>query len=89
MSLKSILSKLENIKSRINSSKKVVELAEESLKSAELQYGIGKSSSLDVIDSQTILTDAMITYSQNLIDYLSMRAELNYAVGRNGVAFSK
>ena len=89
LSLKSILSKLENIKSRINSSKKVVELAEESLKSAELQYGIGKGSSLDVIDSQTISTNAMITYSQNLMDYLSMRAELNYAVGRNGAAFSK
>jgi len=89
LSLKSILSKLENIKSRINSSKKIIELAKESLKSAELQYGIGKGSSLDVIDSQTILTNAMITYSQNLMDYLSMRAELNYTVGRNGVAFSK
>jgi len=87
LSLKTVLLKIDDLKSRILSSKKIVELAKESQKTAELKYSIGSGSSLDVIDAVQTLTTAEINYSQNLIDYLSAIPELQNVIGRSGLAF--
>ncbi len=87
LGLKTILLTLEDLKSRISSSKQIIELARESQRTAELKYSIGSGSSLDVIDAVQTMTTAEINYSQNLIDYLSAVAELHNLVGRNGSAF--
>ena len=88
LNLKTVLLKLEDLKSRIASSDNIVELAKESQKTAELKYSIGSGSSLDVIDAVQILTTAEINLSQNLLDYLSTLADLHNVIGRNGLVFS-
>ena len=89
LNLKTSLLKIEDLKSRIFSSKKIVELASELQKTAELKYSIGGGSSLDVVDAVQTLTTAQINYSQNIVDYLSAIAELHNLIGRNGPAFNE
>ena len=85
--VKNNLVKLDDIKSRLNGTQKIVKLAEESLTTANLKYNIGKGSSLDVLDAETVLTTAKLNLNQIVIDYLSTIAELNYNIGSDEIAF--
>ena len=87
--VKNSLVKLEDTKSRLSGSEKIVKLAEESLVTANLKYNIGKGSSLDVLDAETVLTTAKLNYNQIIIDFLSAVAELNYNVGKDEISFTK
>ena len=79
--VKNSLLKMEDYKSRLSGSEKIVKLANESLITANLKYNIGKGNSLDVLDAETILTTAKLNYNQIVIDLLATVAELNYNVG--------
>lgn len=87
--VKNNLLKLDDIKSRLSGSEKIVKLAEESLITANMKYNIGKGNSLDVLDAETILTTAKLNYNQIVIDLLSTIAELNYNIGSNEVPFKE
>lgn len=87
--VKNNLVKLDDIKSRLSGTQKILKLAEESLTTANLKYNIGKGSSLDVLDAETILTTAKLNYNQIIIDYLSVIAELNYNIGNDEVPFKE
>lgn len=87
--VKNNLVKLDDIKSRLNGTQKIVKLAEESLTTANLKYNIGKGSSLDVLDAETVLTTAKLNLNQIVIDYLSTIAELNYNIGSDEIPFNK
>ena len=87
--VKNNLVKLDDIKSRLNGTQKIVKLAEESLTTANLKYNIGKGSSLDVLDAETVLTIAKLNLNQIVIDYLSTIAELNYNIGSDEIPFNK
>jgi len=62
--VKNNLLKLDDFKSRLSGSEKIVNLAEESLITANLKYNIGKGNSLDVLDAETVLTTAKLNYNQ-------------------------
>ncbi len=79
--VKNSLLKMEDYKSRLSGSEKIVKLADESLITANMKYNIGKGNSLDVLDAETILTTAKLNYNQIIIDLLTTVAELNYNVG--------
>lgn len=85
--VKNNLVKMDDIKSRLSGTQKIVKLAEESLTTANLKYNIGKGSSLDVLDAETVLTTAKLNLNQIVIDYLSTIAELNYNIGSDEIAF--
>jgi outer membrane protein len=85
--VKNNLVKLDDIKSRLSGTQKIVKLAEESLTTANLKYNIGKGSSLDVLDAETVLTTAKLNYNQIVIDYLSLIAEINYNIGSDEIPF--
>ena len=87
--VKNSLLKLNDIKSRLSGSKKIVKLAEESLTTSNMKYNIGKGNSLDVLDAETVLTTAKLNYNQNMIDLLSTIAEINYNIGSDGIPFNK
>jgi outer membrane protein TolC len=87
--VKNNLVKLEDYKSRLRGSEKIVKLAEESLVTANLKYNIGKGNSLDVLDAETVLTTAKLNYNQIVIDLLTTIAELNYNVGSDEIAFKE
>lgn len=83
------LLRLDDIKSRLSGSKKIIKLAEESLITASMKYNIGKGTSIDVLDAETILTTAKLNYNQIVIDYLSVIAELNYNIGSDEIPFKE
>jgi len=85
--VKNNLLKLDDFKSRLSGSEKIVNLAEESLITANLKYNIGKGNSLDVLDAETVLTTAKLNYNQIIIDLLTTIAELNYNVGNDELPF--
>ena len=87
--VKNNLVKLDDIKSRLSGTQKIVKLAEESLTTANLKYNIGKGSSLDVLDAETVLTTAKLNLNQIVIDLLSTIAELNYNIGSDELPFSR
>jgi len=85
--VKNNLVKLDDIKIRLSGTQKIVKLAEESLTTANLKYNIGKGSSLDVLDAETVLTTAKLNLNQIVIDLLSTIAELNYNIGSDELPF--
>ena len=88
LNIKNNLVKLEDIKSRLSGNQKIVKLAEESLTTSNMKYNIGKGSSLDVLDAETILTTAKLNYNQIVIDLLTTIAELNYNLGSDELPFN-
>ncbi len=84
--VKNNLLKMDDIKSRLSGSEKIVMLADESLTTANLKYNIGKGNSLDVLDAETVLTTAKLNYNQIVIDLLTTVAELNYSIGSDEIA---
>lgn len=87
--IKNNLVKLDDIKSRLSGNQKIVRLAEESLTTSNMKYNIGKGSSLDVLDAETILTTAKLNFNQIVIDLLTTIAELNYNIGSDELPFNK
>ena len=87
--VKNTLVKLNDIKSRLSGTQKIVKLAEESLTTANLKYTIGKGSSLEVLDAETVLTTAKLNLNQIVIDYLSAIAEIYYNIGSDESPFAK
>lgn len=85
--VKNNLLKLEDYKSRLSGTQKIVKLAEESLTTANMKYNIGKGNSLDVLDAETVLTTAKLNLNQIVIDLLTTIAELNYNVGSDEIPF--
>lgn len=87
--VKNNLLKLDDIRSRLSGTQKIVKLAEESLTTSNMKYNIGKGNSLDVLDAETVLTAAKLNYNQIVIDLLSTIAELNYNIGSDEIPFNK
>jgi len=85
--VKNTLVKLEDIKSRLSGTQKIIKLAEESLTTSNMKYNIGKGNSLDVLDAETVLTTAKLNYNQIVIDLLSTIAEVNYSIGSDELPF--
>jgi outer membrane protein TolC len=65
----------------LKSQEKVVEQAEEALRLARARAEAGSATQLDVLSSQTALTDARTTQVQALHDYEVARARLQRAMG--------
>ena len=89
VTVKNNLLKMDDLKSRLLSSEKIVTLANESLIASTMKYNIGKGNSLDVLDAETVLTTAKLQYNQIIIDLLTIIAELNYTIGSDALPFTE
>jgi outer membrane protein len=78
---------LEDAKRRVGSAQEIVRLAEESMKVTALKYSTGKGASLDVLDAQTVLTNARVSLTQALTDYALVKAELYFNLGAEALPF--
>jgi outer membrane protein len=87
VALRTTLTTLEDTRSRVRSATEIVHLAEETERVASLKYRSGKGTNLDVLDAETVLTNARINYIQVLTDYAVATAELNFNLGSAGVPF--
>ena len=74
-------SRFVEAKQVLDSQKKVVERAEESIRLADSRYDAGSGTQLDVLDAQTSLTEARTTQVEAARDYLVSRAQLDRAMG--------
>ena len=81
-------SNLIEAKETLESQTKVIEEAEESLRLANARADAGTGTQLDVLSSQTALTESRTTYSQALHDYSVARARFERASG-DGVTLKK
>src|SRR5262249_7790845 len=66
----------------LDSQKKVLEEAAESMRLAEARYSAGTATQTDVLSAQTALTDARSTQVQALRDYAVAQARLERAIGQ-------
>lgn len=81
------LTTLNDTRSRVRSAAEIVRLAEQSERVAALKYRTGKGTNLDVLDAETVLTNARANYIQVLTDFSLAVAELNFNLGNTEVAF--
>jgi outer membrane protein len=74
---------LQEATETLESSKKVTEQGEESLRLAQARFNVGAGTQLDVLSAQTALTEARTIYVQALYDYNVAVAGLERAMGIN------
>lgn len=72
---------MKEAEKRIETTNVAVEKAQEDFKIAQVRYGAGVGTNLDVIDAQLALTQAKTNYIQALYDYNTSKAELEKAMG--------
>jgi outer membrane protein TolC len=75
---------LQQAKESLLSQEKNVEQAQEAVRIADLNYGEGLATNLDVSFAQMALTQAKTNHSQALYDYALALAQLEKAVGASG-----
>ena len=74
---------LHQAKETLLSQEKNVEQAREAVRIAELNFGEGLATNLDVLTAQVALSQARTNYSQALYDCVISQAQLEKAVGRS------
>ncbi len=89
VAVRTSVTNLDDTRSRVRSAEGIVRLAEETEKVAGLKYRTGKGSNLDVLDAETVLTNARISFVQVLTDYAAAVAELNYNLGNTERPFQE
>jgi outer membrane protein len=89
VAVRTTLTTLDDTRSRVRSAAEIVSLAGESEKVASLKYRTGKGTNLDVLDAETVLTNARINYIQVFTDYAVATAELSFNLGNAGVPFNE
>jgi outer membrane protein TolC len=75
--------KMTEAKGRIDAQVKSVQQAEKAQAIAESRYKNGVGTQLEIIDTQTALQVARTNYSQAIYDYLSAKADWEYAVSKD------
>jgi outer membrane protein len=72
---------MKEAEKRIETSQVAVAQAEEDFKIAQVRYGAGVGTNIDVLDAQVSLTTAKNNYNQALYDYNTSKAKLEKAMG--------
>lgn len=72
--------KMEEAKKRIAAQEKSIQQAEKALKISQSRFKNGVGTQLELIDTQAALTMAKTNYAQALYDFLSAKADWEYAV---------
>lgn len=72
---------MQEAEKRIDTTKVAVDKAQEDFKIAQVRYGAGVGTNIDVLDAQVALTQAKTNYIQALYDFNTSKAELEKAMG--------
>lgn len=81
------LNELESNRKDIENQQKIIELATETINNASVKYQAGQGTIIDILDAQTILTDATIAYNKAVILFLQSLVKLHYLSANNGYPF--
>ncbi|MDO4993791.1 MAG: TolC family protein [Bacteroidales bacterium] len=67
---------------QVGSNHEAIRQAEKAVTITEKRYEVGRSTILELNQSQVALTQAKLTYNQSIYDYLVNRADLDHTLGR-------
>ncbi len=67
---------------QMESNKQAVAQAKKAVDISAMRYEVGNGTVLELNQSQTALTQAELTYSQSVYDFLNNKADLDYTLGR-------
>jgi len=81
LTLKNAILDLEVARKDIPTTKKAVEQAEENLRVSEERYKVQATTSTEVLDAQTLLTQARSNYYDALYDHNLAKVRLKRAIG--------
>lgn len=82
MAVASYRSNMYSTIDQVESNKLAVDQAQKTVDIAAMRYEVGNGTVLELNQSQTALTQAELTYSQSIYDYLVSKADLDYTLGR-------
>ncbi|MCQ2244019.1 MAG: TolC family protein [Bacteroidaceae bacterium] len=82
MAIASYRSNMYSTIDQANSNMLAVEQASKAVDIASKRYEVGNGTILELNQSQTALTQAELTYSQSIYDFLVSKADLDYTLGR-------
>lgn len=81
LEIKEALLALERVEKKIPTTRKAVKLAEENLRIKQKRYQMQLTTSTEVLDAQTLLSEALNHYHNALYDHNLAKARLSRAVG--------
>lgn len=67
---------------KLESNRQAVAQADKAVAISAKRYDVGKGTVLELNQSETALTQAELTYSQSIYEYLTNRADLDYTLGK-------
>lgn len=82
MAVQSYRSNMNSTLDQIESNRLAVTQAQKALEIMMKRYEVGMGTVLELNQTETALTQAELTYTQSLFDYLSSKADLDYTLGR-------
>lgn len=83
MQVESCLNSMRSSTEMVASNREAIVQAEKGREIAEKRYEIGNGTILELNNSEVSLTQAKLTYSQSIYDYLSAKADLDKVLGRD------
>jgi len=79
---------LDDLKTEVTNQEKIIRLARETLRNAEIKYQSGQGAIIDVLDAQSVLTESEIALSKSELGFLQAVARLHYLTGNDNYPFS-
>jgi len=81
LEVKNAYTSMENARSKLGVAEKVLEQAREAYRLAEARYQAGVSTQVELLDTQTALTQAEVNYVNALFDFHIAKINLDKAIG--------
>jgi len=81
------LNEISTLKNDIENQEKIARLAQETLNNAYVKYQAGQGPIIDVLDAQSIFTEAAIAQRKSMLAYLQAIARLHYITGNDNYPF--
>ena len=82
MQVESYKNNMQASSEQVLSNKEAMNQADKALSISKKRYEVGKGTVLELNSSQVSLTQAELTYSQSIYDYLTAKADLDLVLGR-------
>jgi len=82
MSIETYMQNMASTIAQVNSNAEAVKQAEKAVMISSKRYEVGRGTLLELNQSETAETQAQLTYVQSIYDYLTNKADLDYALGK-------
>lgn len=81
------INNLNSIKKDIENQQIIIELTNETIDNSLVKYKAGQGTIIDILDAQSILTEATLAYNKSIILFLQSIVKLHYLSANDGYPF--